>query len=388
MNFGPLNREGGQRRLNVAVTRAREKLVVVSSIRAQDLDLSATKAPALHLHRYLDYAERGVEALDLTGPGVGEPESPLEADVLGEVRRLGYVATPQVGCSGYRIDIGVSSPDAPGRYLLGIECDGATYHSAATARDRDRLRQEVLEKLGWRVHRIWSPDWIYRRGDEVERLRRALAEAGRPPAETPKPAPQLSEEAPPAVVKVEVAPATAGPVVGTKPYRVCALKVANNFAKTELHAPHARKELCRLLAELVEAEGPIHLETAVRRLRQAWKADRAGDRIRKAVEEAAADCAGKGRLRRQGEFLHPAGEREVLVRVPDPNNRETERAIEHIAPEEVQAAMRLLIRQGGGLGEEALLAQTARLFGFGKLGDNLRRRLQESLEELQKQGVS
>jgi hypothetical protein len=189
------------------------------------------------------------------------------------------------------------------------------------------------------------------------------------------------------VVKVEVAAATAGPVAGTQPYRVCALKVAKNVAKAELHAPHARQELCRLLAQLVDAEGPIHLETAVRRLRQAWKANRAGDRIRKAVEEAAADCEGKGQLRRQGEFLHPAGEREPAVRVPDPKNRETERAIEHIAPEEVQAAMRLLIRQGGGLGEEALLAQTARLFGFAKLGDNLRQRLQESLEELQKQGT-
>src|SRR5207248_10438317 len=143
----------------------------------------------------------------------------------------------------------------------------------------------------------------------------------------------LAEPPPPpaAGTKIEVAPATAGPVAGTVPYRLCTLKVAKEVAKAEMHAARARKELCRLLTELVEAEGPIHLETAVRRLRQAWKADRAGDRIRKAVEEAAAACEGRGRLRRRGEFLHPAGEREVPVRVPDPNNRETERAIEHIA---------------------------------------------------------
>jgi very-short-patch-repair endonuclease len=390
-HFGPLNREGGQRRLNVAVTRAREQLVVVSSIRSADLDVSATKAEGvLHLHRYLDYAERGVAALELTSPqGAGEPESPLEKDVAAEVRKLGYEVTPQVGCSGYRIDLGVRDPAAPGSFLLGLECDGATYHAASAARDRDRLRQEVLEKLGWRVYRIWAPDWVYRRGDEVERLRRALEEAARPRAETPTPAPPLPEPAAPpaAVVKVEVAPADAGPVAGTQPYRVCSLKVAKQVAKAELHTPNARQELCRLLAQLVDAEGPVHLETAVRRLRQAWKANRAGDRIRKAVEEAAADCEGKGQLRRQGEFLHSAGEREPSVRVPDPKNRETERAIEHIAPEEVQAAMRLLIRQGGGLGVEALLAQTARLFGFAKLGDNLRQRLQESLEELQKQDV-
>src|SRR5262249_4809397 len=158
-------KEGGHRRLNVAVTRAREKLVVVSSIRAQDLNLKATQAPGvLHLYHYLDYAERGVEALELTQPqGQAEPDSPLEAEVLKEIRALGYDAVPQVGCSGFRIDLGVLSPEAPGQFLLGIECDGAAYHSAATARDRDRLRQEVLESLGWRIHRIWAPDWFLHR---------------------------------------------------------------------------------------------------------------------------------------------------------------------------------------------------------------------------------
>src|SRR5262249_38284437 len=146
MNFGPLNREGGERRLNVAVTRAREKLLVVSSIRAQDFDLNATRAAGvLHLRGYLDYAERGVAALELTQPqGAGEPESPLEADVAAELRRLGYDVTPQVGCSGYRIDLGVRDPAAPGSFLLAVECDAATYHSAATARARDRPRPSPL----------------------------------------------------------------------------------------------------------------------------------------------------------------------------------------------------------------------------------------------------
>ncbi|MCI0455510.1 MAG: DUF3320 domain-containing protein [Gemmataceae bacterium] len=395
MNFGPINREGGQRRLNVAVTRAREKLIVVSSIRAGDLDLNASKAPGvLHLYQYLDYAERGVAALELTGPeGGAEPESPLEVDVGGEVRRLGYVVTPQVGCSGFRIDIGVSSPDKPGRFLLGVECDGATYHSAATARDRDRLRQQVLEQLGWRIHRVWSPDWIYRRGDEVERLRQALDSAARAPEPTPAaaapPPPEPAAPAP-AVRKVEVGtPSSAGgQIPGTVPYRVCSLKVAKSIARMELHTGGARKELSRLLVQLVNSEGPIHLEVAVRRLRQAWRADRAGDRIRRSVEETVAQCEGRKELRRQGEFLYPARAGEIKVRVPDPKTPETDRPIEHIAPEELQAGIRLLIRQGGGMDEEALLSQTARLFGFGKLGDVIRQRVRESLEALEKQGVT
>lgn len=393
MNFGPLNREGGQRRLNVAVTRARERLVVVSSIRAEDLDLNASKAPGvLHLYQYLDYAERGVAALELTGPaGGGEPESPLEADVLAEVRRLGYAATPQVGCSGFRIDIGVSAPDAPGRFLLGVECDGATYHSAATARDRDRLRQQVLEQLGWRIHRVWSPDWVYRRQGEIERLRQALDAAARGPV-PPPPAPPAREEAAapaPSVRKVEVAapPAAGGQLPGTVPYRVCQLKVAKGAARSELHSAAARKEVVRLLGEVVKTEAPVHLDVAVRRLRQAWQNNRAGDRIRRTVEEAAAECERRGELLRQGEFLLPPAGVEIRVRVPDPKNEETERPIEHIAAEELQAGMRLLIRQGGGIDEEALLQQTARLFGFAKLGDAIRQRLRDSLETLERQGI-
>lgn len=109
---------------------------------------------------------------------MGEADSPFEEDVAGEIRALGYDVVPQVGCSGFRIDIGVIDPAEPGRFLLGVECDGATYHAAATARDRDRLRQQILENLGWRgrMHRIWSPDWVTKREGEIRRLKQALEE--------------------------------------------------------------------------------------------------------------------------------------------------------------------------------------------------------------------
>jgi REase_MTES_1575/Protein of unknown function (DUF4011)/AAA domain len=181
MHFGPLNREGGQRRLNVAVTRARERLVVVSTIRAPDLDLGATKAQGVHhLHRYLDFAERGLRALELADVGgISGPLSPLEADVMKEMEQLGYRVVPQVGCSGFRVGLGIIDPKHPERFLLGIECDGPSYHATPTARDRDRLRQEVLQKLGWQLHRIWSTEWFQRRHQEVERLRQALDAADR-----------------------------------------------------------------------------------------------------------------------------------------------------------------------------------------------------------------
>jgi hypothetical protein len=177
MNFGPLNRAGGERRLNVAVTRAREALTVVSSIRAANIELSAESSAGLaHLRYYLDYAERGVEALHATA-AVAPPPTPLHEDVQRTLREHGYESIAYVGCGAVRIDVGVLAADSPDVLLLGIEFDGPAYAGSATARDRDRLRAEVLGKLGWSLHRIWAADWLHRREEEVQRLLEAVAVA-------------------------------------------------------------------------------------------------------------------------------------------------------------------------------------------------------------------
>jgi len=179
MNFGPLNRNGGERRLNVAVTRAKHEVVVFSGLRADQIDLARTRARGVRdLKRFLDYAERGPRALAVatTASPDAAPDSEFERMVADRVRAAGFEVHHQVGCSDYRIDLAVVDPAAPGRYLLGIECDGATYHRAATARDRDKLRQAVLEDLGWKLHRIWSTDWWHNAEREMEKLLGRLAE--------------------------------------------------------------------------------------------------------------------------------------------------------------------------------------------------------------------
>jgi very-short-patch-repair endonuclease len=175
LNFGPLNRQGGERRLNVAVTRARQKLVVVSTIRARDIARANTPGMEI-LQHYLDYAEHGLSALrPFPAPSADTPPvHPLEADVRRELTQRGYTVVPQVGCASYRIDLAVVDPKQPDRFILGIELDGPMYEHAATARDRDRLRQEVLTKLGWKLHRIWAINWLLRRAEEVERLENAF----------------------------------------------------------------------------------------------------------------------------------------------------------------------------------------------------------------------
>jgi Protein of unknown function (DUF4011)/REase_MTES_1575/AAA domain len=174
LNFGPLNREGGERRLNVAVTRARQRLLVVSSIRAGDIKLGNSQAKGLaHLQRYLDFAEHGMKALEPEADGT-LPLTGLHEDVMRELKKLGFDSIPFVGCGPCRLDVGVRDPKKAGRFLLGIEFDGPMHAQASTARDRDRLRPEVLARLGWKLHRLGSPDWIFRKEEEIARLRQAL----------------------------------------------------------------------------------------------------------------------------------------------------------------------------------------------------------------------
>jgi very-short-patch-repair endonuclease len=180
MNFGPLSRTGGERRLNVAVTRARYNLKLVGSIRPESINPEHVSGLGPKLLRlYIDFAINGVNAIlgEITTDGSLWFDSPFEASVHEFLTKNGYDVVTQVGCSGYRIDLAVRHPKYPGRFAIGIECDGAMYHSARTARERDRLRQTVLEDMGWKIYRIWSTDWIKDRHTEGTRLIEAVQNA-------------------------------------------------------------------------------------------------------------------------------------------------------------------------------------------------------------------
>lgn len=179
--FGPLSKEGGYRRLNVAITRARYKMVVVSSIRAADIALigcdSASSDPLKGgrlLYKYLSYAENGINSLAIKNPGGGTFENIFEEAVIETIKKWQYEVVPQVGVSLYRIDIGILDPQDKSRFLIGIECDGKTYHSGENARTRDRLRQDILEGLGWDFHRVWSTEWFYDNKNATQKLLAAI----------------------------------------------------------------------------------------------------------------------------------------------------------------------------------------------------------------------
>ncbi|QVQ24415.1 DUF3320 domain-containing protein [Achromobacter deleyi] len=291
MNFGPLNGEGGHRRLNVAISRAREGVVIYSTLMPEQIDLSRVRATGVRdLKHYLEFALKGPRALvEQSLPTGREPDSPFETQVIKVLREHGWVVHPQVGCSSYRIDMGVVDPRAPGRYLMGIECDGRAYHSGATARDRDRLRQVVLEGLGWRLHRVWSTDWWINPEREVEKLLARLnSELDRQVEEEPEVEPEeaAQEQSSEAGDSVEFAITTeegtsesaAGNVAagGLTTYRPAELSGGDSEA---FYSRSNNDQLVEQLRLVIETEGPVAETLLHRKVARAWGLERTGVRI-------------------------------------------------------------------------------------------------------------
>ncbi len=323
MNFGPMNQEGGQKRLNVAVTRARREMHVFASIDAGDIDVSRTKAEGVRdLRDFLDYAARGPDALAAADTGsMGGVDSPFEAEVKAALEALGWEVRTQIGVSGYRIDLGVVHPDQAGRFLAGVECDGASYHSSPTARDRDRMREAVLVGLGWRIERIWSTEWFAHRRDVLDRLDKDLRRhleaereaAARLKAKRADPEDETDEHRPEGSAVAPVGTADPASESGTgvqidpQGDRLSKLDRAASQAALTLDAwdrapgasmrgatpdpdaffePSYDATLRAMVDAIVQARGPIHMDAVAREIaeRHGWK--RVGGRIRTRVETA------------------------------------------------------------------------------------------------------
>jgi hypothetical protein len=385
LNFGPLNKEGGDKRLNVAVTRARKQVAVFSSIHPEDIDTERAKGRGARLLRdYLETARRGMGAVGTFAVGDEVPDAAAEAGLpalLQSIRRelatQGFDADARVGTSEFKIDLAVRDPDRPGRYLLAILCDGPGYAGAATARDRDRTRAEALERLGWHVLRVWSPDWVRAPGREIERIASAVdrARSGEmpelPPA--PKPVAEFEGELP----LDEEAPAE---LQGTVPYDVANLRLRGPAA--EYHAV-ALSRLGAALKKVVEVEGPLHEDLAVRRVAIAWGITRSTSKVLERFEEAAAALAAEGVIERRGPFLHALPGKDTVVRTPAGG---VQREVEQIPPEELRACALLVLDTYLGLSQESLLREIGRAFGFKRLTEKMTAGLTPIVETLIAEG--
>ncbi len=405
MNFGPLNRDGGERRLNVAMTRARSEMLVFSILSPDKIDLSRTKAEAVkHLKHFLEYAERGPSALgaEVHGP-VGDFESPFETAVARALRDLGWSLHPQIGVSAFRIDIGIVHPDEAGRFLAGVECDGAMYHSSKFARERDKIRQAVLEELGWKLFRVWSTDWWLDRNNALDKLdnqlkahlkedrrNRQAAEEETKASEQDSGAvggttvhnrnarpenaaeEQLSERAvsganqssPPAEADVGVS--------AEHLYKKASLKSGNFSPEPELfYDTDYRERLNAMIRYIISVEAPVHEDVLIRRIARHHGFRRAGRQIRELLS----------RLARQhqdfseesvGKFYWRTGTVKYRLAPARYTGRDDDlRKVEHIAKEELKAIATKL-----GTDDATELART---LGIGRLSAQARVRIESSI---------
>ena len=370
--FGPVNRAGGQRRLNVAVTRARELVELVSSISSADIG-DVNSEGARHLRRYLDFAERGPSALELElGPSGLGTDSPFEDSVIDSIRSWGYEVQPQVGVAGYRIDIGVKHPNSPGAFMLGVECDGAMYHSSRAARDRDRLRHEILEGLGWSLHHIWGTAWYRNRSKEEQRLRELLEQLALEPVTTRVTRRRIQQV--PALMELAI---EADEIDEIPPWVVEYREASPDRIPSwlDLGDYGSHRHLAGFVRAVVAAEAPVHLDLVAQRLRDSSGIGRLGARIQENLKTAIAMVDASF----DGQFLRANVARPIEVRSPSAT---TERSVEQVPPEELSQAVLGVVKDARGISPEDTAGHVAAIFGWRRRGSTITGQLNTLIDEL------
>ena len=369
-NFGPLNRMGGERRLNVAVTRAKCNVQLVSSMHYTDIDLKRTSAEGARLLReYLDYAENGDIAMErvVTVNPFEQFDSDFELEVCDFLRAKGFSVDTQVGCSGFRIDLGLKLPNSSD-YVLAIECDGATYHSSKNARDRDRLRQEILERMGWRFYRIWSTDWFRNKSVEQLRLLETAADAVKNPAK--------------AIINPANHPHTETfeEITVEKPFEFPPYQAAD-IQKLSQHYL-SRNDFKGMIRAILETEAPLSEDFLLRRIVWCFGREKVTNVVQQAYEQQMRGYQYYGIIRRNG-FLYLDNGKEILFRGPG----DIERDIKQIAPEELAAGMLEILKQNVTVDKSGLYRSFAAQCGVARVGRAINESLDTALHVIENQIV-
>ncbi|KJR44322.1 DNA helicase related protein [Desulfosporosinus sp. I2] len=378
MNFGPLSKVGGERRLNVAITRAKHNVKLVGSILPTDIDTERISAEGPKLLRsYIDFAINGPSVIlgETTESDIAEHDSPFEVAVYNFLDRKGYNLGTQVGCSGYRIDMAVKHPSKYGRYVIGIECDGAAYHSARTARERDRLRQAVLEDMGWKIYRIWSTDWIKDPITEGQKLLEAVENAISEYVENTDDYFQVT----PPIVEDNVflrIDKDSNPEDNINPYAF-EYQGDTNFGDLP-HDSYGYLNIGDCINAAVKNEYPLHYELLCKKVAPLFGNEKATVKIRREVDYALSSLR---EVIRKGDFLYPAGYTKVI-----PKAAGNTRPIIYISQDEIAEAMLVIVSNSYGIMRDSLFQATAREYRFARSGERIQTSLQQAYELLLKSG--
>ncbi len=369
LNFGPINREGGERRLNVAVTRAKFNVQLVSSMHYYDIDLTRTKSVGARLLReYLDYAENGIAALersisvDATNP-FEQYDSEFVLEVCEFLREQGFAVETQVGCSSFKIDLALKRPNSSD-YVLAIECDGATYYSSKTARDRDRLRQDILERMGWKFYRIWSTDWFRNKHVEKQRLLDAAKKA--------------LEDSPAIVSHSDINDDDFSETVVEKQFEFPKYKMVDGLAIARKY----RGDILAVTRAIVEVESPVSEEWLLKRIVFLFKGrEKVTNVVRADFNRYMWNCTRSGIVRKDG-FLYLQGGEIPMLRVPV--NGIEPRDIKYIELRELALGLKEILKQNVSAEKLGLFKLLTQILGFSRMGDAILERMESALKLISK----
>lgn len=389
LNFGPINNEGGWRRLNVLVTRAKWEVFLVTSLQSHELSgINPLNKGALMLREYIRYAEQGGTLPSEPATTTDGETNDFEDAIAEALRDRGLKVDAQVGASEYRIDLAIRDPRDLNRYIMAVECDGATYHHTKTARDRDILRQEVLQNQGWKIYRVWSTDWFRDSEESLKGILSYLEIAKKTPiGETVQATPMIPELSIPEGVKDEEdykdkeLPNVKKKFNAGDPYEKFTLAYKRKDVKELLNIRYSYA-LVEVIKRIVNFESPIHKDLILERLKEIYGVSKAGANIRKNLDHALERSVSWSDLKLKDGFLYSSGPRRVGFRIP--GNGIT-RDLNQIPQEEIENAIMYLVEDQFGFARERIAKAILEVFEIGRNRTESFEPIESAIDELIKE---
>lgn len=380
MNFGPLNRDGGWRRLNVAVTRARYEMKVFSSLKGDQIDLNRTNSLGVKgLKDFLNFAERGNYTLQ--NSTVTSEKKSLIDSIDKQLTENGFTVKKHIGTSEYKVDLGIVNSNNPEEYILGILVDGTNYFNINTTNDRELLTPSVLKGLGWNIFRIWTLDWLKNKNKIVGEIKSRIEEISSKikVEEVEIPTNGISEPLKNATSLIEIEDDVQSNLI--IPYEVAVIESAP-FANSEsIYYTENRVLILNQMTELINTEAPISKSLLFRKILKLWNTTRAGSKLNNYLTEIADSIPAITKTNSHQEFYWSEKiNHENLQHYRD--NSIEKRVMEDIAPEEINLVIMEIMKHNLSVNREDLVRQTSRSFGFLKVGAQIDAVINFSIENL------
>ncbi|WP_163399678.1 DUF3320 domain-containing protein [Flavobacterium fluviatile] len=371
MSFGPLNNEGGERRLNVLITRAKSRCEVFTNITASDMNPGPNAKFGIRaLKSFLYYAQHGKFESDkeeiITKP------QPFEEIIAQSLRDNGYIVREKVGSAGFYIDLAIVDNDNPGRYILGICCDGKSYETAKSARDRDRLRTIVLEGMGWKLFNVWSTDWFRNPQGELRLLIETIENAKNQVEHNDALEEELMEDLKNLVREEpeEIDNSIPRYIKASLPIEVC---------HQEIHT-YSLGKLGAWIHEVVKVESPVHFEEMARRIADANGISKIGSRVRASITDAVNYAIRTGLIKKKDEFLWHFEDHLPVIRdrsLLSPNSKK----LSLISDEEMNLAIIKVVESSIAIQPDNAVILIAKLFGFARVTEDMRNHILQSIKK-------